>query len=135
MQSPDPEISRLLGAWSDGDLDARDRLIPLVFEELRSIARRQYQMEPSGHTLQPTAVVNELYMRLASQKQVQWRHRPEFFSVAAKLVRRILVDHARRRRAAKRGQGEPRVVFDEALGLPEMEDPMLIALDEGLEAL
>ncbi len=132
---PDREISRLLSAWSDGDLEARDRLIPLVFDELRAIARRHYQRERQDHTLQPTAVVNELYVRLAAQKSVQWRHRREFFAVAARLIRRILVDHARKRRAAKRGQGEPRVAFDEALGLPAMEDPMLLALDEALDAL
>ncbi len=135
MASPDQEISRLLGAWSDGDLEARDRLIPLVFDELRAIARRQYERERSDHTLQPTAVVNELYLRLAAQRRVQWRHRPEFFAVAADLIRRILVDHARKRQAVKRGEGEPTVILDEALGLPAMKDPMLLALDQGLKAL
>ena len=133
--SPDPDISRLLSSWSDGDAAARDALIPLVFDELRGIAQRQYQMERSDHTLQPTAIVNELYMRLAAQKRVQWRHRREFFAVAARLIRRILVDHARRRRASKRGDGEPKIVFDEALGLPVMEDPMLLALDHALRSL
>lgn len=131
----DSDISRLLTSWTDGDVSARDQLMPLVFDELRVIARRQYQGERAGHTLQPTAIVNELYMRLASQKKVQWRHRREFFSVAARLVRRILVDHARKRTASKRGDGEPRVVFDEALGLPALQDPMMVALDECLNEL
>lgn len=130
----DQEISRLLAAWSDGDRGARDELMPLVYDQLRGIAQRQWEMERDDHTLQPTAVVNELYMRLAKQKQVQWRHRREFFAVAARLVRRILVDHARKRRAAKRGDGEPKVVFDESLGLTEMEDPTLLALDDALTA-
>lgn len=129
-----PDISRLLSAWSDGDRAARDELMPLVYDQLRGIAQRQWDLERADHTLQPTAVVNELYMRLVSQKRVQWRHRQEFFAVAARLVRRILVDHARKRHALKRGQGEPKVVFDEALGLPHMEDPMLLALDEALTA-
>ena len=133
--SPDQEISRLLSAWSEGDLGARDRLIPLVFDELRAIAGRHYQLERREHTLQPTAVVNELYVRLAAQRNVQWRHRREFFAVAARLIRRILVDHARRLQAAKRGRGATRVAFDEALGLPTMEDPMLLALDQALNAL
>lgn len=131
----DSDISRLLNSWTEGDLEARDRLMPLVFDELRVIAQRQYQNERADHTLQPTAIVNELYMRLAAQKKVQWRHRREFFAVAARFVRRILVDHARRRGASKRGDGEPRVVFDETLGLPALEDPMVIALDEALNDL
>ena len=131
----DPDISRLLNSWTEGDVEARDRLMPLVFDELRAIAKRQYQNERSDHTLQPTAIVNELYMRLRAQKKVQWRHRREFFAVAARFVRRILVDHARKRAASKRGDGEPRIVFDETLGLPALEDPMLLALDDALRDL
>lgn len=135
LQNSPPEISRLLGAWSEGDLAARDELIPLVFNDLRAIARRQYEMEPSGHTLQPTAVVNELYMRLAAQKHVRWQHRREFFAFSSKLIRRILVDHARRRQAIKRGQGEPKLSFDDKIEIPMMKDPMLLALDDALERL
>lgn len=135
MESADHEISELLCAWSDGDLDARERLLPLVYDELRAIAGHQFGMEPAGHTLQPTAVVNELYLRLAAQKRVQWRHRRQFFGVASKLIRRILVDHARKRRAARRGHGIPRVSFDEALGVAELDDTMLLGLDEALEGL
>lgn len=136
MESHDAEISRLLSAWSDGDLGARDRLVPLVFDELRTIARRQLRQERVGHTLQPTAIVNELYLRLVSQKQVQWRHRSEFYGVASTLIRRILVDHARKRQAARRGgQAVPMVSFEEALGVPLPEDSSILAVDEALEAL
>ena len=135
MESHDAEISRLLCAWSDGDPEARDRLIPLVLAELRAIANRQMKHEQAGHTLQPTAIVNELYLRLVNQKQVQWRHRSEFFGVASTLIRRILVDHARKRRAARRGPAELKVSFDEALGVPAMEDSSILALDEALKAL
>lgn len=134
MNPHDAEISRLLGAWSDGNLDARDQLIPLVFDELRALARRQFRLERQGHTLEPTAVVNELYLRLQAQHHVQWRHRPEFFAVAARLMRRILVDHARRQKAQRR-EGGIRVAFDEALGLPLLDEPILLELDLALEEL
>ncbi|MEM9554352.1 MAG: ECF-type sigma factor [Acidobacteriota bacterium] len=128
------EISQLLVAWSDGDEGARDRLMPLVVDELRLIARRQWDQERPGHTLQPTAVVNELYMKLLGQRKVQWHNRREFFAVSSRLVRRILVDHARKRFAAKRGGGEPVLSFDESIGLPEADDPMLLRLDDALDA-
>ena len=129
------EISRLLQAWNRGDKGARDRLMPLVFDELHEIARRQYEKEKPGHTLQPTAIVSELYLKLVRQERVQWQNRQEFFAIAAKLVRRILVDHARRRQAAKRGSDAPKIAFDEALGVPNLDDPALIALDEALKDL
>lgn len=132
---PPGEVTRLLQAWSDGDEHARDRLIPLVFDELRQIARRQYSLERADHTLRPTALVNELYMRFVEQRTVQWRNRREFFAVAARLIRRILVDHARRHRAARRGGGGPKILFDEALGLPIMEEPRLLELDDALKDL
>ena len=136
MESRDAEISRLLFAWSEeGDLGARDRLIPLVFDELRAIARRELRRERANHTLQPTAIVNELYLRLADQRKVQWRHRREFYGVASTLIRRILVDHARKRQAARRGQAVPMVSFEEALGVPIPEDSSIVDLDEALEAL
>ncbi len=135
MESHDAEISRLLSAWSDGDVGARDRLIPLVFDELRAIARRQLRRERVGHTLQPTAIVNELYLRLVAQQKVQWRHRSEFYGVASTLVRRILVDHTRKRQAVRRGQAAPMASFEEALGVPIPEDSSILDLDEALEAL
>lgn len=135
MPDSPSEVTRLLKAWSDGDTDARDQLIPLVVDELRRIARYQLERESPGHTLQPTAIVNELYLKLVDQRSVQWKNRHDFFAIAAKLIRRILVDHARKRRAAKRGSGEVKVAFDEALGLPEGRDPSLIALDDAMEGL
>ncbi len=129
-----PDISDLLRAWNDGDAGARDRLMPLVFDELREIARWHYDRELPGHTLQPTALVNELYVKLQRQRNVQWRNRKEFFAVSANMIRRILVDHARRRRAAKRGDGGPKISFDEALGLT-VREPILLALDDALEDL
>lgn len=134
MSTSSHEVSDLLQAWNDGDTGARDRLMPLVFDELREIARRHYERELPGHTLQPTALVNELYMKLQRQRNVQWRNRKEFFAIAARMIRRILVDYARRRRAAKRGDGGPKISFDEALGLT-VKEPILIALDDALEEL
>ncbi len=128
------DISDLLRAWNDGDTGARDRLMPLVFDDLKEIARSYYRREGPGHTLQPTAMVNELYMRLKGQRSVQWRSRREFFGVAANMIRRILVDYARKRQAAKRGDGGPRISIDEALGLP-VREPILIALNDALEDL
>jgi len=135
MPTTRSEVTRLLQAWSGGDSEARDQLIPLVFDELRHIARRQLKLEKPGHTLQPTALVHELYVKLVDQKRVQWESRRDFFAVAAQLIRRILVDYARKRHAAKRGSGGPKISLDEALGLPDVRDPNLIALDDALQAL
>jgi RNA polymerase sigma factor (TIGR02999 family) len=129
------EITRLLKAWSDGDTDARDQLMPLVIDELRRIARYQLERENAGHTLQPTAIVNELYLKLVDQRSVQWNNRQDFFAIAATLIRRVLVDHARKRRAGKRWSGEVKINFDEALGLPARRDPSLIALDDAMKGL
>ncbi len=129
------EISQLLDAWSQGDSEALDQLMPLVNDELRRIASRFFRDEPSSHTLQPTAVVNEAYLKLKGQRKVQWHSRAEFFGVAAKLIRRILVDHARHRQAGKRGGDVLKVPLDEAKALPEDQDPDLIALDDALEDL
>ncbi len=129
------EITRLLQAWSHGDEQARDELMPLVFDQLRYIAKRQFGNEPANHTLQPTALVNELYMKLIEQKKVSWESRRDFFAVAAKLIRRILVDHARKRRAAKRGSGVPKISLDEALGVPQAQDADVLVLDNVLQDL
>lgn len=129
------DVSRLLNAWSDGDTKALDQLMPLVTDELRRIARRQFSSEPLNHTLQPTAVVNEVYIKLKGQKKVKWHSRAEFFGVASMLIRRILVDYARRRQADKRGGKVCIVPIDEELPLPEERDPELIALDEALKKL
>ena len=99
------DITALLDEWSRGNHRALDQLLPLVYAELRRIARRQLRRERAGHTLQPTALVHEVYLRLVDQRQVDWRNRAHFFGVAAQVMRRILVDHARRHNANKRGGG------------------------------
>ena len=106
MASP-PDITALLDDWSRGNHRALDQLLPLVYAELRSIAARQLRRERVGHTLQPTALVHEAYLRLVDQRQVDWRSRAHFFGVAAQVMRRILVDNARRHNASKRGEGVP----------------------------
>ena len=135
MPDTSSEVSQLLGAWCDGDPEALDQLMPLVEGELRRIARRCFDDEPSSHTLQPTAVVNEAYLKLKGQRKVQWHGRAEFFGVAARVIRRILVDYARHRQAEKRGGKVLIVPIDEALALSEDRDPDLIALDDALEVL
>lgn len=133
MWKPSSDVSELLQAWNDGDTRARDQLMPLVFDDLKEIARQHYLREGPGHTLQPTALVNELYMKLKGQRSTRWRSRREFFGVAANMIRRILVDYARKRQAAKRESG-PKISFDETFGLM-MKEPVLIALDDALKAL
>lgn len=129
------EATVLLEAWSRGDLEALERLMPLVVDELRRIAARHFESEDPGHTLQPTAVVNELYLRFAGRRTVQWKGRAHFFSVAAQMMRRLLVDHARSRRAGKRGGSAAKVTLDEESALSPERDLDLIALDEALSRL
>ena len=135
MQTIRTEVTELLQAWNDGDAHARDQLFPLIFDDLKAIARCHYSHEDSSHTLQPTAIVNELYLKLVRQRQVSWADRRGFFAVASELMRRILVDHARKRLAARRGGDVPRLVFNDALGLHAVQDEVLVTLDEGLEEL
>jgi RNA polymerase sigma factor (TIGR02999 family) len=135
MTSPRNEVTRLLQDWNEGDIDARDQLIPLVFDELRRIARHQLAKERSDHTLEPTALVHELYLRLVDQRSVRWQSRRDFFAVSATLIRRVLVDHARQFNAAKRGSGGPKISLDEALGLHDVADPDVLALDDALKEL
>jgi RNA polymerase sigma factor (TIGR02999 family) len=129
------EITQLLLAWSQGDRSALDRLIPLVYEELRRLAKRYMAQERPGHTLQTTALVNEAYLRLIDSSQVQWQNRAHFFAVSAQLMRRILVDFARDRRQLKRGGETRRVSLDEALIVSEEPGTDLVALDDALSAL
>jgi RNA polymerase sigma factor (TIGR02999 family) len=112
-QRNEPGITQLLMAWSDGRREALDDLMPLVYEDLRRVAAGYMRREAAGHALQPTALVHEAYVRLIDQKQVKWRNRAHFFGVAAGMMRRILVDHARRRRADKRGGDWERVTLEE----------------------
>ena len=127
-------VTRLLLEWSDGSTEAREALMPLVYEELRRLAGAQLRSERTGHTLQATALVNEAYLKLVDQKRMRWRNRAHFFAIAARLMRRILVDHARRSRALKRSAGR-RVTLDEELALAPEPDVDLVALDDAMEAL
>ena len=129
------EVTQLLVAWSDGRRDALDRLVPLLYEDLRRLAAGYMRHESPGHSLQPTALVHEAYVRLIDQRQVHWRNRAHFFGVAAGMMRRILVDHARSRRADKRGGAWDRVtlVEDQVAGGGQEID--LLALHESLERL
>ena len=129
------EITRLLDGWSGGDSAAFDRMMPLVFDELRGLARAQFARERKNHTLQPTALVHEVYLRLAGRRSVSWQSRAQFLNFAAAMMRRILVDYARVRKADKRGGEQPTVMFDEALDLPSDLRPDLVAVDEALLAL
>jgi len=134
--SPSEQVTALLNDWTGGNRGALDRLLPLVYAELRRIAARQLRAERVNHTLQPTALVHEVYLKLVDQRQVDWRGRAHFFGVAAQVMRRILVDHARRHAAGKRGQGIPCVSIDDAQELPAaVGGPPVIALDDALDRL
>ena len=128
-------VTALLLKWGKGDDDARERLIPLVHQELHRIARRCMAGERVGHSLQATALVNEAYVRLVDGKAVEWHDRAHFLAVSGRVMRRILVDHARARRAQKRGGEGARVTFDEALVVTDEPRQNFVALDDALEAL
>lgn len=129
------DVTGLLVDWSRGDDQALERLMPLVVDELRHLARSHFRREPDGHTLQPTALVNEVYLRLTDQRQVQWDNRSQFFAFAATLMRRVLVDHAKARHTAKRGGNVRKVSLQDVIGLTEPQDVDLLALDDALSAL
>jgi RNA polymerase sigma-70 factor (ECF subfamily) len=134
--APDPgEVTGLLVAWSEGDHDALARLLPLVERELRLLAHRYLRRERPDHTLQTTALVHEAYLRLVDQKRTHWRSRAHFYGIAASLMRRILIDHARRIAYAKRGGGAPHLPLDEATLLADERAAELVALDDALSAL
>lgn len=130
-----PRVTELLLNWRQGDQDAREQLIPLVYAELRRVARRYLRQERPDHTLQSGALVHEAYLRLLHEKTPQWENRAHFFGFAAQLMRHILVDHARSRNAAKRGAGVPRLVLNEQIALPQSRDLDLVALDDALNRL
>jgi RNA polymerase sigma factor (TIGR02999 family) len=130
------EVTALLLRWSEGDRDAFDRMLPLIYEECRRMAGRQLRSERAEHTLSPTALVHEMYLRLVDQRRATWRNRAQFFGVAAHLMRRILVDHARARKAQKRNLGRTLVSLDAALDVPEdsrISD--VLAIDDALARL
>ena len=136
MALPPPhEITQLLHAWTEGAPEALEKLIPVVYDELHRLAQRYMAHERPGHTLQASAVVNEAYIRLADVKRMSWQNRAQFFGVSAQLMRRILVDFARRRRSSKRGGEAEAVSLDEALVVSKERRADLVALDEALNAL
>jgi RNA polymerase sigma-70 factor, ECF subfamily len=128
-------VTGLLLAWEDGDRSALERLLPIVDAELRQLARRHMAHEPAGHTLQPTALINEAFIRLVDSPRIDWRNRAHFFAMAARLMRRILVDHARAKRNLKRGGRYRRVPLSEARDVGSHIPPDLVALDEALQQL
>jgi RNA polymerase sigma factor (TIGR02999 family) len=136
VTEPSPgEATQLLIDWSGGDVTALEKLTPVIYDELRGLARRLMRHERGGHTLQATALVNEAYARLVDQRNVRWQNRAHFFAIAARLMRRILIDYARQRHYAKRGGDAPRVSLDEAAVLSEERAAELVALDEALDSL
>jgi len=136
MTQPPSEVTQLLIEWSSGDQAAFEKLVPLVHAELRRVARRYMVGERAAHTLQATALVNEAYLRLVDQNRIAWQGRAHFFAISAQMMRRILVDHARKRRYAKRG-GEHalRVTLTDAVGLTDERAADVTALDDALKLL
>ena len=130
-----PDVTQLLVNWSKGDQSALDELMPLVYGELRRLAGAYLRRERSNHTLQSTALVNEAFMRLVNQHDVQWRNRAHFYAIAAQMIRRILVDYARSQHAEKRGSGAIKLELDEAMAVPQTgADIDLLGLNDALDA-
>ena len=129
------DVTRLLLAWNNGDRAALDDLMPIIYEELRRLARHQMRFESPGHTLQATGLVNEAYMRLVDQKRVNWQNRAHFFGAAAQIIRRVLVDHARARHRLKRGGSAVKVSLHDGIGAVDGSQLDVMALDRALSAL
>ena len=128
-------VSDLLTAWGNGDRDALARLLPLVYEELQQVARRYLRAERPNHTLEPAALVHEAYEKLVGQDHMQWQNRAQFFAVAAQTMRRVLVDHARKRGAARRDGAVVRVTLEESAAVGDRRDVDVLSLDEALTSL
>jgi len=135
MSASPPEVTQLLVAWGNGDPVAGDELMPLVYDELHRLAHQYMRKERPGGVLQTSALVNEAYLRLIDQKDVQWQNRAHFFGIAAQMMRRILVDHARGRQSAKRGGSARLVPLDEGLIVSNERNAEVLALDETLKTL
>lgn len=129
------EVTQLLLAWNNGDQAALEELMPLVYNELHRLANNCLRWERQGHTIEATALVNEAYLRLVDQRQVEWQNRTHFFSIAARIMRRILVQYARDRKAEKRGGGAQRVSLEKVILLAEERNVDIIALDDALNLL
>jgi len=136
MDSPSPQnVTQLLVDWSNGDKSALEKLFPLVYDELRRAARQYMRRENPGHTLQTTALVHEAYLRLIDQRHTQWRNRAHFFAIAAQIMRRILLDHARSYQYKKRGGGAHQVSLDETAIVSQGKAAEMIVLDDALNEL
>ena len=135
MPESQGDITALLTQLQAGNRDAESKLVPLVYDELRRLAGRYMRRERFDHTLQPTALVHEAYLRLIGRRNVQWQNRSHFFGVAAQMMRRILVDHARTKKAEKRGGNEPKIPLNESFAFTDEKSADLLALDEALTRL
>jgi RNA polymerase sigma-70 factor (ECF subfamily) len=133
--NPNHNVTKLLIDWRKGDQAALELLVPLIYQELHKIANGYLNRERSGHTIQPTALIHEVYLRMVAQQMPEWQNRKHFFGVAAQLMRQILVEHARAHAAAKRGAGEHNLQLDEALSYSTERPGDLLALDDALNAL
>ena len=129
------EVTRLLLDWGNGNEGARDELLPLIYAELRGLAERYLRAERRDHTLQPTALVHEAYIRLVEQSHPEWKNRAHFFAVAAQVMRQVLVDHARRNRASKRGKGAWHASLEDCVSFADERSDRLLALDDALTSL
>jgi len=134
-QASSDEVTQLLRGWHGGDRAALDALVPIVYKELRRLAHCELRKERPDHTLQSSALVHEAYFRLVGQNLPQWESRTHFFAIAAQLMRQILVDYARRRRASKRGGDVFMLTLDDAVALPQRKDVDVVAIDEALRTL
>ena len=135
MEDQSRTVTRLLGAWSEGDKAALDSLIPIVYSELHRIANRYLRQERSDHTLQPTGLIHEAYLRLLGQSMPDWKGRTHFFAVASQVMRQVLVDYARKHRARKRGGSSKKVSIDEALLVSQNDLEKFLLLDDALKQL
>ena len=134
--TPSPQhVTQLLNDWSGGDQSARDKLMPLVYDELHRLAHRYMKRESPGHTLQTSALVNEAFVKLVDQRNVRWQNRAHFFGIAAQMMRRILVDYARSRSTAKRGGGAAQISLDESLIVSNERTAEIVNVHEALERL
>jgi RNA polymerase sigma factor (TIGR02999 family) len=129
------DVTQMLAEWRNGDPGAFDRLMPVIYGELRRLAHNYMKRQPPGHTLQTSALVNEAYLRLAGQREVDWQNRAHFFAIAARIMRSLLIDHLRSRRFAKRGGGARRVSLDEVALISDQRSEELLALDQALTGL
>jgi RNA polymerase sigma factor (TIGR02999 family) len=130
-----PDVTTILLAWNSGDQEALDRLMPLIYKELRRMARRYMRSESPDHTLQATALVHDVYVQLVDQKRVNWKNRAHFFGAAAQIIRRLLVDHARSRHRLKRGGGAFKVEWKEELSASQPQEMDLLVLHDALNRL